>query len=227
MEHEFEFYPTDSFIDNWGISMQSGLQFNFSGVKREQFLMPQIYFTLKGQTNISVNYLLLNDERFGGIWFDKINRVVFNINTRPLKELSFYANGQVGKFIFRSSKPEMGNGHNFYAGITVRPSSQFNLSFDYSRARLSSETTGNLFYDGNIYRFVGIYQFNSEMFVRIITQYNTFDKSFNLYPLFSYKLNAFTTFYAGASSNYAEYNEIGLKNTTQQYFVKVQYLLGI
>ena len=227
MEHEFEFYPTDSFIDNWGISMQSGLQFNFSGVKREQFLMPQIYFTLKGQTNISVNYLLLNDERFGGIWFDKINRVVFNINTRPLKELSFYANGQVGKFIFRSSKPEMGNGHNFYAGITVRPSSQFNLSFDYSRARLSSEATGNLFYDGNIYRFVGIYQFNSEMFVRIITQYNTFDKSFNLYPLFSYKLNAFTTFYAGASSNYAEYNEIGLKNTTQQYFVKVQYLLGI
>lgn len=227
MEHEFEFYPTDSFIDNWGVSLQSGLQFNFSGVKREQFLMPQIYFTLKGQTNISINYLLLNDERFGNVWFEKINRIVFNINARPLKEISFYGNGQIGKFIFRSSKPEMGEGHNFYAGFTLKPTSQLNVSFDYSRARLSSQAKGNLFYDGNIYRIVGIYQFNSEMFVRVITQYNTFDKSFNLYPLFSYKLNPFTTFYAGATSSYAEYNEIGLKNTTQQYFIKLQYLLGV
>jgi hypothetical protein len=189
--------------------------------------MPQLYFTLKGQTNISINYLLVNDERFGGIWFEKINRIIFNINTRPIKELSFYANGQIGNFIYRSSKPEMGEGHNFYAGMTVRPSSKLNLSFDYSRANLSGKAKDNLFYDGNIYRIVGIYQFNSEMYVRVITQYNSFDKSFNLYPLFSYKLNAFTTFYAGATSSYAEYNEIGLKNTTQQYFVKIQYLLGI
>lgn len=227
MEHEYQFYPTDSFIDSWGIALQGEMQFNFSGIKREQYVMPRIYFTLKGQTNISINYLLVNDERFGGVWFEKINRIMFNINTRPLKELSFYVNGQIGNFIYRSSKPEMGEGHNFYAGMTVRPSSKLNLSFDYSRANLSGKAKDNLFYDGNIYRIVGIYQFNSEMYVRVITQYNSFDKSFNLYPLFSYKLNAFTTFYAGATSSYAEYNEIGLKNTTQQYFVKIQYLLGI
>ncbi|MFA7418166.1 MAG: sugar-binding protein [Melioribacteraceae bacterium] len=227
MEHEYQFYPTDSFIDSWGISLQGEMQFNFSGIKREQYVMPQLYFTLKGQTNISINYLLVNDERFGNVWFEKINRIIFNINTRPIKELSFYANGQIGNFIYRSSKPEMGEGHNFYAGMTVRPSSKINISFDYSRANLSGKAKENLFYDGNIYRIVGIYQFNSEMYVRVITQYNSFDKSFNLYPLFSYKLNAFTTFYAGATSSYAEYNEIGLKNTAQQYFVKIQYLLGV
>lgn len=227
MEHEFNFYPQNSFIDSWSVEVSSNLQFNYEGVKKEQFVMPQLMFTLKGQTNLRISYLVVNDENFNNKQFSGINRLMFNINTRPISEISFYLSGQLGKFIYRSSKPEMGDGHNFYAGFTLKPTSKLNLSFDYSRASLSSEASGNLFYDGNIYRVVGIYQFNSEMFVRVITQYNTFDKSFNLYPLFSYKLNPFTTFFAGATSSYDEYNEVGLKNTTQQYFIKLQYLLGI
>ncbi|MEW6654172.1 MAG: carbohydrate binding family 9 domain-containing protein, partial [Bacteroidota bacterium] len=227
MQHEYNFYPQHSFIDNWSIAVQGNLQFNYSGIKKEQFLMTRAFFTLKGQTNLRVSYLLVNDENFSGKQFNGINRLMFGLNTRPINELSFYISGQIGKFIYRSSNPEMGSGHNFYAGFTLRPTSQFNLSFDYSRANLSSDAKGNLFYDGNIYRIVGIYQFSSEMFVRAITQYNTFDKSFNLYPLFSYKLNPFTIFYAGATSSYAQYDEVGLKNTTQQYFIKLQYLFGV
>jgi len=75
---------------------------------------------------------------------------------------------------------------------------------------------------------VAIYQLSSEIFFRTIIQYNTFDAAYQLYPLFSYKLNAFTTFYAGATSNYYDYHGAGgIVNTDQQYFVKVQYLVGI
>ncbi|KAF0158920.1 MAG: hypothetical protein FD188_2402 [Ignavibacteria bacterium] len=227
MEHDFNFYPKNSFIDSWSIAVQGNMQFNYSGLKKEQFLMTRAFFTLKGQTNLRVSYLLVNDENFSGKQFDGINRLMFGANTRLFKELSFYASGQIGKFIYRSSRPEMGSGHNLYAGFTLKPTPRINFSVDYSRANLSSEANGNLLYDGNIYRIVGIYQFTSEIFVRVITQYNTFDKSFNLYPLFSYKLNPFTTFYAGATSSYVDHNEIGLANTTQQYFVKFQYLLGV
>ncbi|MCB0751577.1 MAG: hypothetical protein KDC52_08900, partial [Ignavibacteriae bacterium] len=67
-----------------------------------------------------------------------------------------------------------------------------------------------------------------EAFFRTILQYNSFDKAYRFYPLFSYKLGAFTTFYAGATSNYQDYrNEIGIQNTDQQYFVKLQYLVGL
>lgn len=227
MEHEYKFYPENSFIDNWGIAVQGDLQFNYDGLKKEQYVMPQIYFTMKGQTNLTLSYLLVNDENFNRIWFQNINRLIFNFNTRPTSVLYFYFNGQVGNFIYRSSKAELGEGHNFYTGFTVRPTSRINLSFDYSRGRLSSKATKNLFYDGNIYRLVGIYQFSSEMFLRLITQYNGFNKAFHVYPLFSYKLNPFTTFYAGATSTYLDYDGFGIKNTTQQYFIKMQYLLGI
>lgn len=227
MRHEFKFYPDSSFIDSWGVEVESNLMFNFDGLKKEQFIMPQIYFTMKGQTNLYLSYLLINDENFNGTWFENINKMFFSLNTRPWNELSFYLEGQVGKFIYRSSNPQMGSGHNIYTGFTLRPTSKLNLSFSYSRARLSSESTGNLFYDGNIYRITSVYQFSAEMFLRLITQYNSFDKSFNFYPLFSYKLNAFTTFFAGATSDYLDFGEAGIKNTHQQYFVKLQYLLGV
>ncbi len=75
---------------------------------------------------------------------------------------------------------------------------------------------------------MAIYQFSPEIFVRTILQYNTFSKEIQVYPLFSYKLNAFTTFFAGVTSNYLNYeNNYGFRNTNQQYFVKLQYLLGI
>lgn len=228
MTHEYVFYPQKSFIDNGGIGFSSSLRYNFYETKKEQYIQPYIYLTMKGQTYISINYLLVNDENFGGIWFKKINRVYFNINARPMNEITISTNGQFGKFIYRSNNPEMGTGHNLYFDITLKPTAHFNLQFSYSRARLSKENTGELFYDGNIYRAVVIYQLNPEMFFRTILQYNSFDQSFQVYPLFSYKLSAFTTFFAGATSSYIDYQDnIGMINTGQQYFIKLQYLFGI
>ena len=110
--------------------------------------------------------------------------------------------------------------------MTLRPTSKLKVEFSYSRARLSSEATDELFFDGYILRTVAAYQFTTEIFIRGIAQYNSFDKSFNVYPLFSYKLNAFTTFYAGLTNDYLDYGkETGFATTARQFFVKLQYLL--
>ncbi len=228
IDNEFSFYPDSSFIDRWEAEVYGGAKFNFDGIRKDFYMVPSIYFLMKGQTEFNLSYLVVNNEIFNGIYFKNINRIQFYASTRPISELSFYVNGSVGKFIYRTSNPKMGYGHNFYTGFTLKPSPKVNISFDYSRARLSDNDTKELFYDGNIYRLISIYQFTSEMFVRLITQYNSFDRSFNVYPLFSYKLNAFTTFYFGATADYLDYNdEIGIRNIQQQYFLKVQYLFGI
>ena len=228
MSHEYVFYPENSFADQGSMGFNSFLRYDFAGRKREQVLQPYISLTLKGQTNISIEQLLLNDESFGGIWFEGINRFMFNVNSRPLNEISLSAYGEFGKFINRSESPTMGRGHRFGAGITLKPTSRLNISISYDRARLSSVESRELYYDGNIYRTVAIYQLSSEIFFRTIFQYNTFDDRFQLYPLFSYKLNAFTTFYAGATSDYYDYRQSsGIVNTNQQYFLKVQYLFGL
>ena len=228
MTHEFEFYPTESFIDNFGIGLFSEVRYDFYGKNKEKFLQPYFYINVKGQTNIYINYFLVNDELFRNVWLKNVHRESFRINSRPLNEISVSANITAGKFIYRSSSPTIGDGHNISLDIVLKPTPQFNLELTYARARLSDENTNELFYDGNIYRAVGIYQFSPEMFFRTILQYDTFAKVFQVYPLFSYKLNAFTTFFAGATSSYFNYGDnSGVVNTSQQYFLKLQYLLGV
>jgi hypothetical protein len=77
--------------------------------------------------------------------------------------------------------------------------------------------------EGYIVRTVASYQFTPEMFLRTIAQYNSFERSFSLYPLLSGKLNAFTIFYAGVTNNYLDGGD-GLVTTARQCFFKLQYL---
>jgi hypothetical protein len=145
-----------------------------------------------------------------------------------MKQLSLYLNGQIGNFIYRTSNPVVGYGHNISGTMQVNPTSQLSVSLSYTRAQLINKSTDESYYNGDIYRGVAVYQFTPELFFRTIAQYNSFDKSFQLYPLLSYKMSAFTTFFIGATSNYLNYEgEFGVRNTDQQYFVKLQYLIGI
>jgi hypothetical protein len=228
LSNEYVLYPQNSFIDRATFGLQGELRFNFDGVKKEQSLYPYLTFNLKGQTSIYAHFILVNDENFFGTDLKNVRRFYAEMNTRPIKELSLYAGGNFGRFIYRTSSPVIGTGHTIDLSLTIRPTSKLNLSLAYSRARLSNEKSGNLIYDGNIFRTVGTYQFSPEIFFRTILQYDSFSKSMQVYPLFSYKLNAFTTFFAGATSDYIDYKgDIGIANTSQQYFVKIQYLLGI
>jgi len=228
MGHGVVIYPENSFIDKATISVQSGLRFNYEGRKKEQYLSPGISLTMKGQTSLNVSYLLINDENFFGTQLTGANRAMLSFSTRPINEISFSCNAQIGEFIYRTSVPSIGKGHNISASMELKPTSQLNIQLSYSRAQLGSREVENTYYDGNIYRAVGIYQFTPEIFFRTILQYSSFNMSFNFYPLFSYKLNAFTTFFAGATSNYSNYEgDFGFVNTDQQYFVKMQYLIGI
>lgn len=226
--HTYIIYFDDKFVERINFGLSSSIQYNFENIKKEQTLQPRISIALKGQTNLFLSYLLVNDEKFHGTQFNKINRTMFDISSRPFNGFEIYTGGQIGKFIFRSNNPRMGFGHNLYASVTVKPTANLNLSFSYDRAKLSDDNTGQLFYEGNIYRFVGIYNFSPRLFFRTILQYNDFDQSFQVYPLISYKINAFTTFYAGATSDYLDYqSDHGFVRTSQQFFIKLQYLLGV
>lgn len=225
---QYILYSINSFIDRLQFGFSSNIYFNYEGVKKTLNIQPRFALLLKGQTQINVLYNLVNEEKFFNKDLKEVNSIVFNLNSQPLKEISIYLNAEIGNFIYRISNPVVGRGHNLSATLQLKPTPQFNISLSYTRANLHSRETEETFFDGDIYRGMAIYQFSPEMMFRTILQYNSFNKTFQLYPLFSYKVNAFTTFFAGATSNYFNYEgEFGFKNTEQQYFVKAQYLLGI
>lgn len=222
-------YPDEgSLLTRWGVNGFTGLQFNYLGQRKERFLFLNSFANLKGQINLSVGVLALNQELFQGIYFPRIPRFNVNVNGSPNNSLSFGVFVEAGNFIYRDGEPPvLGYGHHAGMDATVRVTDRLRLSASYNRARLSSDATGELFYDGNIYRGTGYYYFNTEAFLRVIMQYDTFSKGLNAYPLFSYKLNAFTVFYAGATRDLTNFTDrtAGWTTTRTQYFVKLQYLI--
>jgi hypothetical protein len=222
----YTIYPNNSILDRARIQLSANIQYNYEGVKKEQNVQPSLCLQFKGQTHVDAMYHLVNDERFRNVQFNNVRRFSVFMNSRPWRELSLELEAQLGRFIYRSSTPDLGTGHRLGATLTIRPTTKLKLDLAYSRARLSSIATDRLYFDGNIVRTVATYQFTTEAFLRGIAQYNSFDKSFSVYPLFSYKLNAFTTFYAGITNDYLDYgSDTGFATTARQYFVKLQYLL--
>jgi hypothetical protein len=225
MQHVAKFYPKNSLVDRAQFYLAGNLQYNHLNIYKEHFLQPGVALTLKGQTILDISLLQFYDERFNGTLFTDIDKVLFSFSTHPANAISFSIDGRIGDFIYRSDTPAMGKGHSIEAGMNLKPTSRLSGSFTWSAARLVDPGTKAEFYDGFILRSLLIYQFSPELFVRAIAQYNSFAETYDLYPLFSYKLNAFTTFYAGMTNNYYEFGSpAGVRSTDRQIFAKMQYL---
>lgn len=225
INQSYTVYPTNSFIDRADINIEAALHFNYDGIKKERWLGLFGNVQMKSQTNIFVGTLFVNEELFKGVYFPRLPRLFVNINSQPSRVISGSFQGQFGHFIHREDTPELGTGHNLNLQITLKPTNKLQFDLSYARARLSSVDTQKLFFDGYIARTTATYQFTSEFFLRMIGQYNSFDRIVDLYPLFSYKLNPFTIFYAGSTSSMTEFDQpYGFKQTVRQYFLKLQYL---
>jgi len=226
LQQNYTFYPNNALFDTWSMSMNGGLHFNHDWIRKEKWLVPGISATLKSQTDIQITYLAVNDELFGATQFNNINRTQVEIDSRPSTWLTLSFEGAFGRFIRRSDTPAMGRGHNIDFSARIKPTSQLQIELSYARARLSSVATGELYYDGYIARTVGVYQFTPELFLRVIGQYDQFNKAIDFYPLLSYKLNPYTIFYAGSTYSLYDFGApYGVKQTARQYFVKLQYLI--
>ncbi len=226
LSQNYTFYPNNAFIDHWSISANSGLHYNHEGVHKETWFLPNAFAQFKGQTNISLFYFAVNDEKYHGVEFDHIFRTEVSVNTRPTSLFFLSFDGTFGRFIRRTDNPEMGTGHNISLSGQFTPTPQLEVDISYSRARLSSVNTGALFYDGYVTRATGIFQFSREIFLRVIGQYDEFGKNLDFYPLVSYKLNPYTIFYAGSTYSLSDFgNPYGLRQTSHQYFMKLQYLI--
>jgi hypothetical protein len=200
--------------------------YNYDGVFKEFVIQPGFSVTTIGQTNLSASYMAVNRERFRGVFFEGINRATFNIRSAPVKGFVVSVNGQAGNFIYRTSSPELGKGYNLTTSLVLEPTSRLKTSFAWTTARLNDIEQNTEFYNGHILRNITTFQFTKKLFLREITQYNTFSKTFSVYPLLSYKFNAFTMFCAGMTQDLLNYEQedYSFKTSGYQYFVKLQYL---
>ncbi|MFN8241049.1 MAG: hypothetical protein U0X39_09930 [Bacteroidales bacterium] len=228
MNHNYTFQINGKIIQRIRLGANLQATTNFDNVFKELVFQPQFAINMIGQTRFNVSYAAINRERFRNVFFTDVNRWFLNFSTTPVRGFTLEMEGQVGRFIYRSSVPEKGKGYNFTTALSVEPMPRLKASFEWSTAKLTETDGSDEYYNGHIFRNITTFQFSRKLFLREIAQYNTFSKSFSIYPLVSYKFNAFTMFCAGMTRDMMDYNQAdySFRTTGYQYFVKLQYLFS-
>ncbi len=221
----YTIYPLNSILNNLSFSSGAGSRFNSNGVLKRDWVVLNADFHLKSQTYIHLGFRPYDFELFHSSRFDHVTQFYLTLATSPVDGFSFWTHLTLGRFIDRSDTASLGRGRSFNFGVSVSPTDQLQLNFTYSRSSLSALRGNKLFFEGYIARGEAVYQFTSEVFVRLITQYNQFSGQISVDPLFSYKVNPFTVFYAGSTHSFTQFGyPYGTKLTAQEFFVKFQYL---
>ena len=230
-DQSLSYYPNKKWLTNGSVSMSGSWRYDFAGTFQERYIFAGISNNFPAQTQLSINYLPLNDERFRGEFFTKLHRMIVNLDSSPADIISLGVNTDFGRYVNRREDPTVGHGYNFSADAVLKPSARLELSLDYSYSTLSSLDDSETYYSGNIFRVTGRYNFTRKLFARFIGQYDSFSEQLQIYPLVYYKVNPFTKFYMGMTDNLRHFDRSapgafeGYKETDRQFFIKFQYLI--
>jgi hypothetical protein len=226
----YSFYPESDLMDSYQPAITIGRVWNYDGLRKDEWVNPEIDLNLTAQTWLRLAYLYSN-ERFKGRDMDGIKRVEVNVNSNFSEPVSLGMDLSAGRFIARSlDVPVLGRGFDLNLFGTLRLFERLKIEPSIEYARLSYPDTGGAIFDGFIARANFNYQWTHELFLRLVVQYDQFAEEISIEPLLTYKLNPFTIFYAGSSHALDDRDGIGPFNgylSTQQFFVKGQYLWQI
>jgi hypothetical protein len=103
------------------------------------------------------------------------------------------------------------------------------ISASYSHISSDEVDTGERLFSQSVFRSTLSLQFSREFSLRLITQYNDRYKTWDVDPLFTYRINSLTVFYLGSTRRYRDLTLVddgrdGWTLTDRQYFLKLQYL---
>ncbi|MCX6164337.1 MAG: DUF5916 domain-containing protein [Ignavibacteriae bacterium] len=203
----------------------------YDGKPREQFLQPQVWIQFSNQISLSSGFILVNNEKFGGVFHEGVRRGYINFNINTLKLITLGGYFELGKYIIRSNDPSVGYGMSISLWATFKPLSNITMQNYYDYFEIEKGYKGEKIYAGYIFRNITSYNLTKDITMRLITEYNTFDGSFYLNPLGSYKPNPFTIFYIGFTDMFNDTDTPNGKPkyalSNRQFFLKMQYLFRL
>jgi len=220
------FYPASALIDQVRPSIYVRRTWNTDGIRKGDVIQPSLNLNLVGQTYLYLSFLH-EFERYRDVDFDGLNRWQMELSSRFSQPLSLGVWVSRGRGIARfNSPPTIGTGTNLSVWGTIRPTSRFAIEPQWDYSDLGPLDGGGKFFSGSVYRIRSNYQFTREFFLRLVVQYNTFDRGLSIEPLLTYKVNPFTLVFLGSSHAYQDPNDPrGLSPVSRQFFAKFQYLI--
>ncbi len=228
-ETSFNFRPNGKYIVEWIPSFTVARIWNFRNQRKDEWIQPSLYFTTKGMTSVNLSYMR-SRETYKGVYFPGIRSFDLSIESVPNSFLELGGYMSLGRRIARHPDvPLLGKTTDIGFDAVIKPSSRLVLAPSVDFARMIAPDSGTAIYDGYIFRIRTNYQFTRELFLRLVVQYDDFERSTGIEPLLSYKVNPFTIFYVGSSHNYRDFDSPRAKfaEMSRQFFMKFQYLFRV
>jgi uncharacterized protein DUF5916/cellulose/xylan binding protein with CBM9 domain len=224
MYQSLNFYWEDGLLERISPSLSAQRGWNFEGDRKSQSLQLSVDAQLKGQLELDLE-LRTSDERFRGEQFQGLDRVAMSVESAFSEVFHGGFSVDHGERLARNTAtPVVGRGTDVEAFATIRPASWIALRPSYEHSDLSAG--GERIFSGYILRNRADLQFTRGLFLRLVVEYDNFDRALIVEPLLTYRLNPFSLIYLGSSRGYREFDgPSGWTRTETQYFAKVQYLI--
>jgi hypothetical protein len=217
------FHPNRHGVERVSTGLGVGSGWNFEGTGKEAWLNPSVSVTLPRQTHVGVG-TTRRRETFRGVELEGLTRHTFQMNSDFSDVMSggfFVATGRTVARMFAT--PEIGRGTDVSVWSTLKPLHRLVISPSLNYSRLH-RMDGEEVYAGYIARTRFGFQYNRELQLRMVVQYNEFADRLDLEPLLVYQINPFSMFYLGSTYGSQDYDAVGFRSTDRQYFAKFQYL---
>lgn len=234
--NSYTFYQDTRWLDEIIPNNKTTRRWNASNVYKAQSIENWLEIVFKRQTSLTLGYDFYT-ELFRGVKFEDMRLSYFELKSSfsDLLNCGFWLG--LGDRIDRTDDPPgPGEGTHIDAWAAVKPIQRLVIEPIFMYSELSRKDTGEEVFSGYILRTRINYQFNRELFLRFVVQYDDFSGELNIEPLVTYQINPLSIFYVGGGTNYFDYNRIysgvgsgkkGFEPTEWHVFFKFQYLFRL
>jgi len=230
----YTFYSEKSrWLDEWRPSLNVARIWSWEGLRKDEWIRPQISANLVGQTSASVAWLSSN-ERFHGEDFRGIKRWEVDVDSKFSEMVQAGAWASWGRSIARRiDEPVLGRVVNLSAWCDLKLLGRLTVQPRWEYQQLRHPGTDEILFADYVLRSPFNFQLDRRIFARLVVQYDGFEDRLSLEPLLSWRLNAFTAVYLGSSHRFQDASpQAGggedlatrFREDQRQFFFKIQYL---
>ena len=232
--HGYEAFYDKKYLKEFSTSLRGDISYNYDNkLKAKNFdfnisikTFEKIEIAYVYEYNLIRNYLNVDFKNYG---MSGIGIIGF-----PTENLTFLFEGRIGKEIaFNEDVPKIGRQENIFLSLSYKVGNNINLNSSINYSRLENLDNKKAIYDGYISRLSLRYQFNNDLSLRLVSEYNKFNDTFLFQPLLKWNPNPSTIFYIGGIQNSINNFDLEPEDfdpfrvNTSQFFLKFQYLIGI
>ena len=232
--HGYEAFYDKKYLKEFSTSLRGDISYNYDNkLKAKNFdfnisikTFEKIEIAYVYEYNLIRNYLNVDFKNYG------ISGL--GITGFPTENLTFLFEGTIGKQIaFNEDVPKIGRQENIFLSLSYKVGNNINLNSSINYSRLENLDNKKAIYDGYISRLSLRYQFNNDLSLRLVSEYNKFNDTFLFQPLLKWNPNPSTIFYIGGIQNSINNFDLEPEDfdpfriNKSQFFLKFQYLIGI